>query len=113
MNQALNIDIGKRLREQREHLQITREKLCEMIDVSPQYLSQVERGAKGLSIEKLLVVCDGLGLSTDYVLRGVDILTDISPVVAVFATLDEAHVPLAENILKSYFQAVLVEREKR
>jgi len=113
MNQALNMEIGKRLRKQRENLQMTREQLCELIDVSPQYLSQVERGVKGLSIEKLLVVCDGLGLSTEYVLRGVDALTDISPVVAVLATLDEAHIPLVENILKSFFQGIVVEREKR
>ena len=113
MNQALNVEIGKRLRRQREELQMTREQLCELIDVSPQYLSQVERGAKGLSIEKLLVVCDGLGLSTEYVLRGVNTLTDISPVVAVLATLDEAHVPLAESILASFFQAIIVERDKR
>ena len=113
MNQALNVDIGKRLRKQRENLQMTREQLCELIDVSPQYLSQVERGAKGLSIEKLLVVCDGLGLSTEYVLRGVDTLTDISPVAAVLATLDAAHIPLAESILRSFFQGILVERTRR
>ena len=70
MNQALNKGIGRRLRDRREHLHITREKLCEMIDVSPQFLSEVERGVKGLSVDKLLVICDGLGLSTEYVLRG-------------------------------------------
>ena len=113
MNQALNMEVGKRLRSQRENLQMTREQLCELIDVSPQYLSQVERGVKGLSLEKLLVMCDGLGLSTEYVLRGVDALTDISPVVAVLATLDEAHIPLAESILTSFFQAVIIERDKR
>ena len=36
-----------------------------------------------------------------------------SPVAAVLATLDEAHIPLAESILRSYFQGILLEKEKR
>jgi len=106
MNQALNIEIGKRLRERREYLHITREKLCEMVDVSPQFLSEVERGVKGLSVDKLLVMCDGLGLSADYVLRGKETLTDISPIVDMLATLDDAYIPLAEDLLRTLFQAV-------
>lgn len=105
MNQALNKDVGRRLREQRERLHITREKLCEVIDVSPQFLSEVERGVKGLSVDKLLVLCDGLGLSADYVLRGKETLADVSPVAAMLATLDEAYIPLAEDMLKAFFFA--------
>jgi len=108
MNQTLNIEIGKRLRERREHLHITREKLCEMVDVSPQFLSEVERGVKGLSVDKLLVVCDGLGLSTDFVLRGKESPTDVSPVIEMLSTLDEAYIPLAEDLLKTLFQAVIM-----
>jgi len=110
MNQILNIEIGQRLRDQREHLQITREKLCEIVDVSPQFLSEVERGVKGLSVEKLLVICDGLGLSADYVLRGRENPTDISPIIAMLATLEDAYIPLAEDVLKAFYQASIMKK---
>jgi len=112
MNQALNKEVGRRLRERREHLHITREKLCEIVDVSPQFLSEVERGVKGLSVDKLLVMCDGLGLSADYVLRGKETLSDISPIVAMLATLDDAYIPLAEDLLKTLFQAIAMKADK-
>jgi len=33
-------------------------------------------------------------------------LADVSQVVAMLATLDEAYIPLAEDVLKAFFQAV-------
>ena len=112
MNQALNKEIGRRLREQREHLHVTREKLCEMVDVSPQFLSEVERGVKGLSVDKLLVMCDGLGLSADYVLRGKENMTDVSPIIAMLATLDDTYIPLAEDMLSAFFKAIVMKADK-
>ena len=111
MNQALNQEIGRRLRERREYLHITSEKLCETVDVSPQFLSEVERGVKGLSVDKLLVMCDGLGLSADYVLRGKENLTDVSPVISMLATLEEAYIPLAEDMLKTFFRVIALKSD--
>ena len=112
MNQKLNKEVGKRLRAQREYLNLTREKFCEIVDVSPQFLSQVERGIKGPSVEKLLTMCDGLGLSTDYVLRGKDGSEDIPLIVAVLSTLDKEYIPLAEDILKTFFKAIAMKTDK-
>lgn len=112
MNQALNKENGKRLRERREYLHLTREKLCEMVDVSPQFLSEMERGIKGLLVDKLLVMCDGLGLSADYVLRGKVNLTDVSPAISMLATLDDAYILLAEDMLKTFFQVIALKAGK-
>ena len=112
MGYSLNKQIGSRVRMQRELLGITREGLCDYVHISPQFLSEVERGIKGVSAETLRKLCDGLGLSADYLLCGKEALTDISPIVAMLATLDEAYIPLAEDVLKTFFLAIALKEEK-
>jgi len=108
MSDTLNKQIGARVRVQRESLGITREGLCNHVSISPQFLSEIERGIKGVSAETMYKLCEGLGVSADYLLLGRETLTDISPVVARFAMLDEAYIPLAEDLLNTLFQASVV-----
>ena len=112
MNRELNIAVGRRLRERREYLNISREKLCESVVISPQFLSEVERGVKGLSVDKFLALCDGLGLSADYALRGKESPADVSPIISMLATLDQAYIPLAEDTLKNFFKTVTLKPDK-
>lgn len=65
----LNIQIGSRIKQSREHSGLTQEKLAEKIDVSVQYVSDLERGIVGTSIPTLLKICDTLSVSTDYILK--------------------------------------------
>lgn len=48
-----NIKIGEQVKKARERAGITQEQLAEKIDVSPQYISDPERGVVGISVEKL------------------------------------------------------------
>ena len=41
-----NKAIGYRIREEREKLKLTREKFAEIVDFSPLYIGQLERGDK-------------------------------------------------------------------
>ncbi|MCL2124227.1 MAG: helix-turn-helix domain-containing protein [Desulfovibrionaceae bacterium] len=111
MNQKLNKEIGKTLRERREYLDLTREKLCGIVDISPQFLSEVERGVKGLSVDKFAALCNGLGLSADYVLWGREDFEAISPIAAMLAMLDQPYLSLAEDMLKAFFQAVVLKQD--
>ena len=43
-------EIGKRIKIKRKELKITQEKLSEIIDVSPSYISEIERGMKLLKL---------------------------------------------------------------
>ena len=113
MKKPLNTELGKRLRERREYLNITREKLCELVDISPQFLSEVERGVKGLSVDKFLALCEGLGLSADYALRGKEAPSDVSPIIEMLATLDQEYIPLAEDMLKTFFKTVAMKADKK
>lgn len=69
--QELNqIAMGRRIRVIRESKDITREELAEMIDVSPQFIADVEYGNKGVSIRTLFLLKQVLGVTADYILAG-------------------------------------------
>ncbi|MBR4056758.1 MAG: helix-turn-helix transcriptional regulator [Oscillospiraceae bacterium] len=66
----INIQIGERVRIAREQTKLTQEALAERIEVSPQYISDLERGVVGISIPTLKRVCIALGISSDQILFG-------------------------------------------
>lgn len=57
--------IGKRLQEIRRSRKLTQEALAEMIGLSPNYISAVERGINQLSYGKLVDALNCLGCSAD------------------------------------------------
>lgn len=106
MTKKLNKKIGARLRAQRDYLGLTRESVCEFIKISPQFLSEIERGVKGVSAATLYKLCDGLKVSSDYILMGIEEKPDVSRIISTLTMLDEKHVALAEDLLKVYVKAV-------
>ena len=65
-------EIGKRIRNIREGMNMTKENFAKKIGISGQYLGLIEHGKNYLSIEKLKVLCDFTHLSADYILFGKD-----------------------------------------
>ena len=65
-----NLEIGQRIRKQRELLGLTREELAEKLDISTKFCYDIELGAKGMSVETLCKMSAELMLSTDYILFG-------------------------------------------
>lgn len=111
MNDNLNNQIGSRVRAQREYLGITREGLCDFVNISPQFLSEVERGVKGVSAETLYKLCEGLGVSADYILMGKEKAADTTAIVATLSTIDEKYIPYAEDMLKTFFKTIALKHE--
>ena len=62
--------IGMRVRLQREKLNLSREKLAEIVNLSPFYIGQIERGDRNMSLETLVKLSNTLNMSTDYILQG-------------------------------------------
>ena len=56
--------MGRRIRVIREDKGITREMLAEMIDVSAQFIADVEYGNKGVSIRKLFLLAQALEVTS-------------------------------------------------
>ena len=65
-----NLEVGERIREIRNKLEMNREKFSEMIDVSDVFLGQIERGERSLSLKTLGRIVKFTGASSDYILFG-------------------------------------------
>ena len=48
------IAVGRRIRTMREARGMSREALAEIVDISPQFIADIEYGNKGMSIRTLL-----------------------------------------------------------
>lgn len=70
MNELNMIEIGQRIRKSRESLMLTQEALAEKLDVSVKFISDIELGAKGMSLKTLNKLSVNLLVSTDYILYG-------------------------------------------
>ena len=62
--------IGSHIRTARRRADLTQEPLSDSIGVTPQYLSDLERGLVGTSISTLMKICTELNVSADYILFG-------------------------------------------
>lgn len=70
VKKEINIQIGEQIKTAREQAKLIQEQLAERVDVSPQYISDLERGVVGISIPTLKRVCITLGVSSDQILFG-------------------------------------------
>lgn len=63
-------EMGRRIRSKREYLELSRENLAEALEVSPQFIADIEYGNKGVSIKRLYMLSQILQVSADYILAG-------------------------------------------
>ena len=62
--------IGKRITEGRKHIKMRRETLAEKLDVSVQFIADVEYGKKGMSMKTFYSICQALDITPNYLLAG-------------------------------------------
>ena len=68
------LEIGKRIKIIRKNLGLSQREFAERINMKTQYLSNVENGISGLTIEKVKQICNVTNVSTDYIIFGIDSL---------------------------------------
>ena len=66
----INIEVGRRVRKAREAAGLTQERFAELVGISPQNVSCVERGLAGVSLTVLRRMCEILRVSSDTLLMG-------------------------------------------
>ena len=99
--------IGKRVRRQRERLSLTRDQFAEQIDISPQFLAEIENGKKGMSAETLYKICEKAGASTDYILMGRQSMGEVNtPAVELLAKIPPQYSEIVEDVLKSLLDTI-------
>lgn len=92
-------EIGKRIKEIRENMGMTKESFAKLLGISGQYLGIVEHGKSYLSIEKVKILCDLTHLSSDYILFGknTNIVNDTKDLLSDFS---ESQIELGCDMLK-------------
>lgn len=69
-------EIGKRISEIRKSMNLNKEQFAKLIGISGQYLGTVENGVNGLSLDKIITLCEKTNTSADYLLFGKKNITD-------------------------------------
>ena len=106
------VSIGGRIRRQREFLGYTREQFAELLDVTPKFCSDIETGAKGMSVPTLCRISKVLRLSTDYILYGKTEQENPDSVMMVLENCSKRERTYAEQLLKIFVAAMNSNEEK-
>lgn len=64
----INVEVGARVKFQRERAGLTQEKFAEMIGLETKTISSVERGVVGISLTTMQNICKVLAISSDCLL---------------------------------------------
>jgi len=96
-------EIGERLRKRRYELNLTREKLAELADISVGYYGQLEIGTSQMSIDTFIKISQALHLPMEYILFGTGYEPgDASAVQQLLSQCSERELKLAEEVLKLF-----------
>lgn len=73
-------NIGMRIKKCRRSTHLTQEKLAELLDLSPHYIYEIERGSKTISLNVLEKLSKILNISTDYIIFGEEFTYNSQPI---------------------------------
>ena len=62
--------VGERIRQRRQRLGYTQERLAQVARLSKGFVSEIESGNRNVSAENLLRIAYALGVSLDYLMKG-------------------------------------------
>lgn len=96
---------GERLRQQRNEKRLTQEETADRLNISLRYYQMLERGENIGSVELLLSICDLLGCSLDYLLRG-RLPEDLNLFAARYNKLNAVQRAYAEKLLLLWLESL-------
>ena len=97
------IEIGQRLRQRRQELGLTRERMSELADIGTGYYGQLEVGTSQMSIDTLIKLSRSMHLSMEYLLFGEgEKPGDPSAMIDLLRRCTPRELKLAEEVLKLF-----------
>jgi transcriptional regulator with XRE-family HTH domain len=100
-NEVNYVEIGNRIRIERENFDMTREKLAELLSLSPYFLGQIERGERKMSVNTLIKISECLHISMDYLFfEQVNINTNNNVLHSLINRCSEREVNVIEGLIK-------------
>lgn len=100
-NEIDYVKIGNRIRIERDKFDMTREKLSEILNISPYFLGQIERGERKMSINTLINLAECLHISLDYLFfEQVNNNTNNNVLYSLINKCSEKEVKVIEGLIK-------------
>ena len=97
------MEIGQRLRQRRNELGLTREKMSELADIGAGYYGQLEVGTSQMSVDTLLKLSGAMHLPMEYILLGEGWEPgDPSAVMDLLKRCSPRELKLAEEVVKLF-----------
>ena len=103
---TLNRAIGERIKKARVEAGYTQQRLADLVGMSSQNLSAVERGAVGISFYMLLSICNTLSITTDSILCGTSHNSDVSRIVARLELLSPENLEIIEKLFYAAMELI-------
>lgn len=94
-------EIGSRIKDCRKKAGLTQEQLAELMDVTPQMISNAENGMKGIRPENIIKFSSALGISCDYILTGKGGVTDLNAIAEYSHMLEYDKIDTMIKLLKT------------
>lgn len=96
-------EIGHRLRQRRQELGLTREKMSELADIGTGYYGQLEVGTSQMSVDTLIKLSTSMHLPMEYILLGSGYESgDTTAVIDLLNRCTPRELVLAEEVLKLF-----------
>ena len=103
MTKQERVALGQRLRQQRNHLNLTRDQFAELADIGAGYYGQIEVGTSQMSIDTLIKVAKTSRLSLEYILFGEgEEPADQGSIQALLSRCSPRELRLAEKVLQLF-----------
>lgn len=97
--------VGQRITDTRKSRGYSREKLAEKADISVQFLADIEKGRKSMTVNTLRRLAAALSVTTDYIVNGTE-TSETDRVTAMLASLDTYHRTQAEKLLAVFVETI-------
>lgn len=109
----INIEIGRRIKQNREAAGLTQESFAEMVGLGVKHISAIERGAVGVSLNTIQTICKVLAISSDTLLLGGSGKNDVAAMTARLERLSSKQYKIAEDILNKLMEAFALDETAR
>ncbi|MBD5129134.1 MAG: helix-turn-helix transcriptional regulator [Ruminococcaceae bacterium] len=97
--------VGKRINDARKNLGCSREKLAEKADISVQFLADIEKGRKSMTVNTLRRLAAALNVTTDFIVNGTE-TTPTDHISALLNSLTPYHRTQAEKLLAVFVETI-------
>ncbi len=103
--------LGENIKREREKAGYTQERFSEIIDMTPNNLSAVERGVAGVSLKTLRRICEALKVSADDLLFGQREKSDGEALIRKLERLDARQMRIVQEVLSALLEAFALKKE--